>query len=64
MVVALAVELSGAGQFKPSFQGLGHGAISQGAFGVAWVVGFNGLDGLCMHRGMVVPTRLLVKILP
>jgi hypothetical protein len=42
---------------------LGHGAVQQGALGVAGVVGFGGLGRLGVHRDMVVPTRVLVKML-
>jgi hypothetical protein len=67
VVVTLAVELSGAGELKPSLEVLGNRAVQQGALGVAGVVGFGGLSGLglrCLwrgvQRGMLVPTRVLV----
>ncbi|MCW2314302.1 hypothetical protein M2244_004067 [Rhodoferax antarcticus] len=69
VVVALAVELSGAGELKPSLKVLGNRAVQQGALGVAGVVGFGGLVGLsdCSSlrrlralRGMLVPTRVRV----
>ena len=53
VVVALAVELSGTCQLKPSLEVLGNRAVQQGALGVAGVVGFGGL-------GMLIPTRVLV----
>jgi len=46
VVVALAVELSGAGQLKPGLEVFGHRAVQQGALGVAGVVGFGGFSGL------------------
>jgi|GEM_PF-2377397 len=63
VVVTLAVELSGTCELKPGLKVLGHRAVQQGAFGVARVVGFGGLVRLGVHRGMVVPTRVLVKML-
>ena len=53
VVIALAVELSGAGELKPGLEVFGNRAVQQGALGVAGVVGFGGL-------GMLVPTRVLV----
>ncbi|MCW2313549.1 hypothetical protein M2244_003302 [Rhodoferax antarcticus] len=46
VVVALAVELSGAGELKPSLKVLGNRAVQQGALGVAGVVGFGGCSRL------------------
>jgi len=43
MVVALAVELAGAGQVKPGLKILANGAVQQGSLGVARVVAL----GLC-----------------
>ena len=72
MVVALAVELSGAGQLKPRLEVLGHRAVQQGALGVAGVVSSGGLNGLSrlgslsrlgVQRGMVVPTGVLVRMM-
>ena len=66
-MIARAVKLTSAGQLKPGLKVLGHRAVQQGALGVAWVVGLGGLSGfsgwgrLGVLRGMVVPTRVLVK---
>ncbi len=38
VVVALAVELAGAGQIEPGLEVFGYRAVQQGAFGVAGVV--------------------------
>jgi hypothetical protein len=43
VVVALAVELSGAGEFKPGLEALGYRAVQQGALGVTGVVTLVGL---------------------
>ena len=69
VVLALAVELTGACQLQPCLEVLGHCAVQQGALGVAGVVGFGGLSGcsrlsrLGVQRSMLVPTRALVKML-
>jgi len=42
VVVALAVELAGTGQLKPSLEVFGNRAVQQGALGMAGVVGFGG----------------------
>ena len=71
-VVALAVELSGTSQLKPSLEVFGNCAVPQCALGVAGVVGFGGFSGLSgcgslrrlrAQRGMLVPSRVLVKML-
>jgi hypothetical protein len=75
VVVALAVELSGACQLQPGLEVLGHRLVQQRALGVAGVVGFGGFIGcsdlswlgslsrLGAQRGMLVPTRVLVEML-
>ena len=69
MVVALAVELSGAGKLQPGLEVFGNRAVQQGALGVTGVVRFGGLGGfsgrsrlgsLGVQRGMLVPTRVMV----
>ena len=40
-VVALAVELTGAGEFEPSLQVFGNRLVAKGSLGVAWVVEFG-----------------------
>ena len=45
VVVALAVELSGTSQLKPSLEVFGNCAVQQGALGGAGVVGFSGFSG-------------------
>ena len=72
VVIALAFELSGTCQLKPGLEVLGHRAVQQSALGMAGVVGFGelggcsslrGLSRLGAQRGMLVPTRVLVKML-
>jgi len=46
VVVALAVELSGAGKLQPGREVFGIRAVQQGALGVTGVVGFRGAGGL------------------
>jgi len=69
VVVALAVELSGAGKLQPGLEVFGNRAVQQGALGVTGVVGFGGFGGLNwlgslsrlgVQRDMVVPTRVMV----
>ncbi len=43
VVLALAVELTGACQFKPGLEVLGYRAAQQRALGMAWVVSFGGI---------------------
>ena len=50
MLIALAGELAGACQIEPGLEVLGHGAVQQGALGVAGVVGFGGLGRLALRR--------------
>ena len=65
VVVALAVKLSCAGELKPGLEVFGNRAIQQGALGMAGVVGFGfvGSRKLRAQRSMLVPTRVLVKVL-
>ena len=77
VVVALAVELPGTGQLKPSLEVLGDRLVEQGALGVARVVGFGlvgsggGSDlswpgrrcGIGAQRNMRVPTRVMAQML-
>ena len=69
VVVALPVELTGAGELQPGLKVFGNCAVQQGALGVAGVVDFGGLGGcrclsrLRASRGMLVPTRVLADIL-
>ena len=64
VVIALAVELAGACQLKPSLEMLGHRLVKQGALGVAGVVGFGGFSGLagCNRLGVRVSTWVLVSM--
>ena len=65
VVVALAVELPCAGEIKPGLEVFGYRAVQQGALGMAGVVGFGfvGSRKLRAQRSMLVPTRVLVKVL-
>ena len=58
VMVALAVELSGTGQLKPSLEVLGNRAVQQGALGVAGVVGFGGFSGFSGLSGCGNSRRL------
>ena len=55
VVVALAIELAGACQFKPGLEILGHGVVQQGSLGVARVVELG-----CGAR---VRTRMRMRVL-
>ena len=56
MLVALAVELTGTGEFEPSLEVLGHCAVQQCLLGVAGVV------GLWIGRNWRTGARILVRM--
>jgi len=60
VMVALPVELPGAGEFRPSLEVLGYHLVEQRALGVAGVVGFGGFGRLGWLRGMRMPMRVMV----